>query len=114
MQTITEFGPLAIEQEIIKQFVQDALAAGFELSVDNGGDEDEIERSRDETAILGVMQEASEDTVYLYKPGAVHYSGFVYFVYGNEGWDVICNHTDTKELGDVLAKANALADKYES
>lgn len=100
-----------IEREIATKIVDDALAAGYSISVDNGGDEYEIKESTDKNAILAVMFATDEERVILSKDGK-HHSGWVYLVYGNDGWDVVCDYSTN--IKDVLAGADVLADKYEA
>ena len=102
----------AIEREIATQVVKDALANGFEISVDNGGEDDEISRSTDESAVLAAMFLADDDHLYFYKPREEQAEGWVWFVYGNDAWDVIADYTVNLEK-KLLTKANKLAEKFE-
>lgn len=45
---------IEIEKQIVKTLVKTLLEAGYSLTVDNGGDEEEISESRDEKAVLNV------------------------------------------------------------
>ena len=38
----------------------------------------------------------------------------VYLVYGNDGYDVICDCSVTKEVKEIIRGAEALANEYES
>ena len=100
----------AVERQIVERVVDDALAAGFLLSVDNGGYDFEILLSSDRTAVLAEMFATDEEYLYLYRKNQ-QYAGSVYLVYGNDGWDVICDHSVA--LTDLLAGASALADELE-
>jgi len=98
-----------IEARIVRQVVDDALAAGFTLDVDTGGDEPDLAGSRDRKAVLKAMMETDEDYLILHRG---QQSGWVRFVYGNEGWYVINDYT--VNLEPVLAGANALAERLEA
>ncbi len=100
----------AIEKEIATQIVTSALAAGYEIGVDNGGDEEEY-RGKNKEEILKNM--FATDSEYLYMYRASHHtsaSGYVLLVYGNDGWDVMSDWTTS--LDPVLAEAQELSDKY--
>ena len=97
-----------IEVAIVKRVVKDALAAGYSLSVDDGGDEYAIKDSTDEKAVLDALINTDEDRLILKR---ADHRGVVLFVYGNDGWDVINDYS--VRLEDVLAGANQLAEKYE-
>ena len=79
------------EREICTAVLDALLAAGFEISVDNGGEEFELENSADRDAILKAMFLADEDRLYAIKNK--QHIGWVYFVYGNDGWDVLSDYT---------------------
>ena len=83
-----------VEREIATSVVKTLLKAGFALSVDNGdnnGDEFEIANSRSKKTVLEKMFQTDEERVYAIKDGKLF--GWVYFVYGNDGWDVISDYT---------------------
>jgi hypothetical protein len=79
---------IAVEKQIVIKTVTDLLAAGYKLNVDDGDD----------------------DYLHVYQ-GKKHI-GWVRFVYGNDGWDVISDYTCNLEdaLKDVHALANAFDD----
>lgn len=101
---------IAIEKRIIKRIIADALAAGYRLSVDDG-ESRTINRSSDHEAILSAMMTTDEDYLLFYAPGDKVQSGWVYFVYGNDGHDVVNDYTENLE--EVMKSANALADQIE-
>lgn len=95
---------IKVERRIVKLTVSTLLTAGYSLSVHNGGDEFEIKNSTDETAILEKMMETDEERLYANKPGKK--TQWVYFIYGESGWDVIADHTvgledDLKPVTDL-------------
>ncbi len=97
-----------VEKEIVTAVVKQALAAGFALSVNNGGDEMEIEDVMDESAVLAAMFATDEDLLYFSKEGKD--LGWVLFVYGNGGWDVISDYTLSVE--PHLTEAEKVSEKY--
>ncbi len=101
-----------IERAIAERFIRDALAAGYRVAVDNG--EEEFRPYAQADPVLKEMFTVDEEHLRLYKPitngiGEA-FAGSVYFVYGNDGWDVICDYSPN--LTEVLAGASALADRY--
>lgn len=100
----------AIERQIIDRIVTDALAAGYQLSVDDGG-EITVSRSTDHAAIMAAVMTTDEDYLRVSKAGEP-ISGWVRLVYGNDGWDVVCDHTTN--LSELLTGASDEADRLEA
>jgi hypothetical protein len=100
------------ERLIAKQCIADLLAAGFKITV-NDGEDDVLVLSTDPEAILKVMFSADEDQFYVTRTheGKTQ-NGWVRFIYGNDGYDVI-NDCPTN-LEEVLTKTEALCDEMES
>jgi hypothetical protein len=106
----------AIEVAIVKRIVKDALKAGYTLDVDDGGDRLAVWGSTSAKEVLAALINTDEDRLILRKLDATGDTliekGWVRLVYGNDGWDVVNDYTTNLE--DVLAGANALAEKLES
>lgn len=81
-----------VEKEICTAVVDALLAAGYAISVDNGGDEPEVVSSADRAVILAGMFATDDERLYAEKPAGTHF-GWVYFVYGNDGYDVMSDYT---------------------
>ena len=96
-----------IEKKIVTAVVDAALKEGYTVIINNGGDDDEI-TSTDRAKILKEMFATDEERLYVAKDGKI--VGWVFFVYGECGWDVICDYTTNLE--EMLKPALALADKY--
>lgn len=102
---------LKIERTIVRRVVKDALAAGYTLSVDDGGDEYAVENTTSYRAVMDALMNTDDDKLILRKDGK---GGKVWFVYGNSGWDVICDYTTSLEaLIEPLMAAGGLIDKME-
>ena len=103
----------AIERAIALAIVVEILAQGHLISVNNGGDENELDHSRDLDAIMAALFASDEDYLYIYEPERVgnlsegNHDNWVRLVYGNEGWDVVCDYTVDAEK--YMATANALS-----
>jgi predicted transcriptional regulator len=89
------------ERQGVEKVVQVLLAAGYSLSVDDGGDELTLINSTDEAAIMDALMNTAEDTLIARKEGAR--AGEVTFVYGNAPWEVVADHSGY--LNDVLKPA---------
>lgn len=103
---------ILLERRIAVSLVNELLAAGFSISIDNG--EDETEPSTNVDKILDAMSLTDEDYVHVYKDAK--YVGWVFLVYGNDGWDVINDGWDvindyTTNLETHIRKTNALIEE---
>ena len=106
-----------MEAAIVRRVVRDALAAGWTLTVDTGGDEPDLESSTKYSEVISALMETDEDLLILRRAvagpdGLEHKSGWVRFVYGNEGWTVIADNTSN--LDELLKGAEALAERLEA
>ena len=95
----------AVERQILTAVVEDARKAGFTFTLDNGAGREETEYLTAES-IIEAMCASDEDRLYFMRDNDI--AGWVYFVYGNGGWDVINDYTTNLEA--VLTRANKLAD----
>lgn len=101
-----------VEREIATKVVDVLLAAGFQIQVDNGDDEPPA-YSTNREGILADMFLTDEEHLYVGNFDADVY-GWVYFVYGNDGWDVMSDYTTNLEsfIGEGTA-VDAVIKKYE-
>lgn len=100
------------QNEIIKRVIADGLAAGYQLTVFDG-EEQTLKRSTDAEAIFKAMQTTDDDCLFFFWPDnkTTRSNGWVRFIYGNDGPDVINDYTTN--LSDVLKGANDLAERME-
>ena len=84
-----------VEKRIVKRVVADLLAAGYELAVYDG--EEWYKRTTDPAKLHKQLMETDEDRLFVYKVPGPHgkwdWFGWVFFVYGNDGNDVISDYT---------------------
>ena len=101
-----------MEERIVRNAVHELLDQGFTLSVDNGGDDYEIDRATNAEEVIAELMNTDEDRL-LARAGE-EIKGWVHFVYGNDGYDVICDLTVSLEpyLPDTLALAEAYSEIY--
>jgi hypothetical protein len=99
---------IEVERRIMQQVVKDAIAAGFGLSVDDGGEDFAITNSKDEAAVMACLHATDDDALHFHRDGAADTCGWVKFVYGNDrGENVISDYT--VNLEDYLIGAEDLA-----
>lgn len=103
---------IELERKIARAFVKQALAAGFRIEIDNG--EERTGPLDTVSSVLGKMFQTDEDWVYL-KHKTIDWmltdgAGWVRFVYGNDGWDVISDYTTNLE--GLMGEANKISEKY--
>ena len=99
-----------MERAIVTACVKSALDEGYQISLDNGGDDYEFEFSTDKNFILSEMFATSEESLILTKPNM---SRFMMFVYGNDGWDVLCDYTAILDDEGTTKEANRLSEEYQ-
>lgn len=108
MQTAIE-KRIDIEKKIARKCVQTLLAAGYSININNGGMVEELPEPSDEfNVVVAAMFAADEDYLNLYKFGK-HW-GWVRFIYGNAGHEVISDYTTNLE--SVLSPVNEYADTF--
>ncbi len=96
-----------IEKKIVASVIADLLEADFLITV-NDGEEDVLLSSDDPEAIAAAMMSTDED--YLMVDGP-KFNGWVRFIYGNDGPDVISDYT--VNLEQVIARSIELAEQLE-
>lgn len=94
-----------IEKQIVGQAVKDLLAAGFTLSIDGENSDRTVVTSPDSENLF------AEDECTLVASGE-KIVGWVFFVYGNNGWDVMSDYTVNlepwlKDAGDLAGRLEA-------
>lgn len=100
-----------IERAIVGRAVRDLLKAGHSLSV-NDGEAFPIIRSRNATAIMRALFSVDCERIYVHRMPDGRRIGWLFLVYGNDGPDVIADHTLSIE--PLLAGAVACADTLEA
>ena len=99
-----------LERRIARQIVTDALATGYSLNVNNG-DENEFDcATTDKRKILSAMFQTDQEHLLVYNSSNGQRIGWVFFVYGNDGWDVVNDYT--VNLEPIMRNANLIADKH--
>src|SRR5215471_7229345 len=102
----------SIERRIVRRILIEAVRSDCVISVWDGEDWS-IRRSNNPTAILAAMFATDEETLVIRRASGPRI-GSVFLVYGNDGPDVICNHTDSDDMNALLAPAYDLADQLDN
>lgn len=101
-----------LEQQIARAIVEDAVKAGYAISVHEGEDW-AIIRSGDAEAIIKELGSTGEDTVHFYElvDGSVKHVGWVQIIWGN-GCDLISNIAgDNDALDAICDRAAKIAEE---
>lgn len=104
-----------IERRIATAAAKGLIAEGYKIAV-HDGEEIALPKTDDVRSIIGAMFSTDEDRFIVYRmPGIADAEwervGWVHFIYGNDGWDVIADYTTNLE--DALQTATELADELE-
>lgn len=100
---------IATEKAVIRAFVKTALADGCAISVYDG-EAYALKKSTNVTEIMKAIMSTDEDRLNVWKDGKQ--IGWVYLVYGNDGWDVINDYTTNLE--PLMADCIKVQDKHEA
>lgn len=101
-----------VEKEIATQVIDSLLAAGFAIEVNNGYDDPQLPACSVKEVILQNMFLTDEDYLVAVTREGKSF-GWVRFIYGNDGWDVINDYTVNLEsvIGEGTATQKVI-DKY--
>lgn len=98
---------IEIEGKIARKTVDALLAAGFTVGV-NDGEETVLTHSQSVNDVMGALYSTDADYLYAYDATTKKRVGTVFFVYGNDGPDVICDYSTN--MSDVLAPVEEYAE----
>jgi hypothetical protein len=99
---------MKIERQIAKRTIKEAFADGYKLGVFDG-EELTLADCADASKVFAAMFTTDEDWLRFYRDGK--HVATVYFVYGNDGYDVIADYHVS--LDSLMARVQILADKLE-
>ena len=100
-----------IEFKIISTLVDEALAKGYRLSV-NDGEETTISKSDDRDDILQALGEVDEEHLIAYDAEDKRV-GWFFLVYGNEPYYVVNDYTANPRTEELFAAIQPLIEFYE-
>ncbi|ANA86495.1 hypothetical protein BH762_gp023 [Gordonia phage OneUp] len=99
-----------IERRIVKSLVRELLGHGFELSVHDG--EERHPRTTDAGTLFSQLMNTDMDTLFAYPATSDDPYGVV-LVYGNDGYDVMCDWSVDLEDNGYITETIALAESLE-
>lgn len=111
---------IRIEQKVIRKLIDIVLEREYVISVYDG-EEWVLHRSASKKAICAAMMSTDEDMWRIGKPSGDRI-GKVWFIYGNEGYDVVhdysytvdCNGKSVGPMGEIMDELKKYTDKLES
>jgi hypothetical protein len=101
-----------IERKIAIALINAAIKAGYKISVNNGGEDNEIEPTTDAAKVLKAMFATDDEYLLFFKGSAKQHFAWAWFVYGNDGYDVISDYTTNIE--HLMPEPNLIADYYDA
>lgn len=103
-----------IEIEIAHALLVVLIRAGFSVRVvqgdDASGDTLPIRTTVDEA--MGDLFQCDDDRILVYRADSAKRFGWVYLVYGNDGWDVISDYTTNLEAVIEIGEVKRLQELY--
>ena len=99
----------ATERGIVLTILEDALQAGYKVTVCDGA-ENAIENSTSKEAIFAAMFSTGADTLFFDDQDGQQV-GWIFLVYGNREC-VVSDCTDNMAMESLLKNADALAERY--
>src|SRR5438093_779989 len=97
-----------MERAVCSALVKAGLEAGYGIGVYNG-EETVIRNSTSYKAIMAELFSVDEESLLFWKDGKK--AGHVFLVYGNDGWDVICDYTTNLE--HIMERPNRVSDRLQ-
>jgi len=103
---------IRVEQKIVRKLIDIVLAKGYNISV-NDGEEWVLKQSRYKTTICNAMMTTDED-VWQVRTTSGDLAGKVWFVYGNDGYDVVADYTAIPAMEEIMAELKIYVGKLEA
>lgn len=101
---------LEIERKIITKLMKEAINKGYTVSVYDG-EEYAVEKSTDIELLKKEIMATDMDSIEIYANNGSMF-GTVLAVYGNDGYDVMADSTNTPEFNAFLKPIEEYADKF--
>jgi hypothetical protein len=102
---------ILVELEIVERTVKALLEDGYALQTNDGDEHRPEAPTRDAAVILKELAEVDMEHLMAFKSDQDTLDAWVYFVYGNDGYDVISDYTTNLQgvLQPILDYADTLA-----
>ena len=104
---------LKIERAIVSKVIDAAFEKGFNVWIDNGGNDDEIIYCETPKEAKAQIMQTDEEYIHLYKieDGKKVGHAWVWCVYGNDGFDVIADHSTSEVMKEIMDPIDDLAEQ---
>ena len=102
---------IKIEKAIVATLVESAIAKGYKLSVCDG-EAWPLKGSTSVADVMGALFSTDEEVIAIRIDREL--VGYVNLIYGNDGYDVISDHTDTEEMRSIIDAATLLGNEIEA
>ena len=99
-----------MERAVISALVKAGLEAGYSIGVHNG-EELVLNRSTSYKAVMAAIMSVDEEHIFFFNAETGKRVGWVFLVYGNDGWDVICDYTTNLEA--IMKRPNKVSDRLQ-
>jgi hypothetical protein len=102
----------SMERQIVEALVNEAFKRGFtKIIIDNGGDDEEQITCTDTKEVMASIRQTDEEHLFFVHPDVAKMP-CVYLVYGNDGYDVIADHSSS--LNEMIDTIQPLIDTLEA
>jgi hypothetical protein len=101
---------LEIERKIITKLMKEAIKQGYSVSVFDG-EEYAVEQSTDIELLKKEIMATDTDSIELYHANGTMF-GSVLAVYGNDGYDVMADSSNSPAFNEFLKPIEEYADKF--
>jgi hypothetical protein len=102
---------ITLETTITKKLIARLLSQWSNNLAINSGDDADDYAGRNRTKLVSACLGVDDCRVYLMNADGKTANGWVYLVYGNDGWDLISDYTTNLE--DMLAPINTYCDSQQ-
>lgn len=102
---------IALETQIVNKLLAEILIAGHRVRIENGGDEDF--ESNDLNLLMKEVNATDEEYINIVDSVTGDIIGWFWLVYGNDGYDVIADHTCNNDTMAIVDKVQPLIDQLE-
>jgi hypothetical protein len=101
------------ERRMVSCLIKACIARGLQVSI-NDGEETVVTRSQRYHHILKAMYSTEEDVLSVHLPDEIGACGWFRLIYGNDGYDVIADHSDNPLALEIWDNAlKPLSDRLE-
>jgi hypothetical protein len=98
-----------LETQVLTTLIDGLIEEGYTLTVSYGEGQYGVKKSKDRDAILADLWACDEEWLHVHKDGKA--IGQVFLIYGECGYDVICDHSESLTATKAIQTVDALVDR---